>query len=40
MGHCKNDCPKNPRNKKRNIVKEGSPKKNKTEESEIKDLYY
>jgi len=45
MGHYRNVCPNNPRNKKRNmdqanVVKEGSQKKNKTEESKIKDLYY
>lgn len=45
MGHYKSDCPENPRNIRRNIdhanvVEEGSPKKHKTEELEIKDLYY
>ncbi len=45
MGHYRNNCLDNPRNKKRsrdqaNVAKEGSPKKNRTEELEIKDLYY
>lgn len=45
MGHYKSQCPENLRNKKRerehgNVVDEVPPKKNKTEESEVKDLYY
>ena len=45
MDHYRSHCPDNPKNKKRNryqsnVVEEGSPKKKKTEESEIKDLYY
>jgi len=44
MGHYRNDCPDNPRNKKRNkdhanVVDEGPTKKNKMEESEVKDLF-
>ena len=45
MGHYKNQCPENIRNKKRdsdqeNITDEAPPKKNETEESEFKDLCY
>ena len=45
LSHYRSDCPDTPRNKKRerdqaNVVEEGSQKKNKTEESEIKDLRY
>lgn len=45
MGHYKSHCPKNPKNKKRerehvNVADEDPPKKNKIEESEVKDLYY
>ena len=45
MGHYRSDCPKNPRNKKRerdhaNIVEEEDPKKVKPEESDIRDLHY
>lgn len=45
MGHYKSQRPKNPRNKKRErehaiVVKEAPSKKNKTEEFEVKDLYY
>jgi hypothetical protein len=43
MGHYKSDCPENPRIRRENrdqanVVDEGSPKKNKTEESEVKGL--
>jgi len=45
MSHYKNQCPENPRNKKRdrkqaNITDKAPPKKNKIEELEVKDLYY
>ena len=45
MGHSKNQCLENPRNmigdkEHTNIIDEAPPKKNKTEESEVKDLYY
>ena len=45
MGHYKSHCPENPSNKKiemehANVVDEAPPKKNKTEELEVKDLYY
>ena len=45
MGHYKSDCPKNPKNKKRNrdqdnIVEEGSLKKNKAKDLDIRDLHY
>lgn len=45
MGHYKSQCPKNPRNKNRErehaiVAYEAPPKKNKTEKSEVKDLYY
>lgn len=45
MGHYKNDCLGNPKNKKRNrdqanFVEKGSPKNNKAEELDIRDLHY
>jgi len=45
MGHYRSDCPDNPKIEKRNkdqanIVEEGSPKKNKTKELDIRDLHY
>ena len=45
MCHCRSDCPDNPKNKKRNkyqanAAEEGSPKKNKAEELDIRDLHY
>ena len=45
MGHYRSDCPDNPKNKKRsrdqaNVVEEGSPKKTKPEELDIRDLRY
>ena len=45
MGHYRSNCPENTRNKDRdkdqvNIVDEAPPKKNKTKESKVKDLYY
>jgi len=45
MGHYKSDNPENLRNRKRNrdhanVAEEGSPKKHKSKELEIKDLYY
>ena len=44
MGHYRKNCHENPRNKRKdrdqaNIVNEGSPKKNKMEEFEVKDLF-
>ena len=44
MGHYRNNCLENPRNKRRdrdqaNIVEEDSPKKNNMEEPEVKDLF-
>jgi len=45
MGHSKSDCLDNPKNKKRNrdqanVAEEGSPKKNKAKELDIRDLHY
>lgn len=45
MGHYNSQCPENPRNKRRerehaNVVDEAPPKKNKAEESEVKDIDY
>jgi len=44
-GHYRSDCPDNPRNKKREIdhatiTEEEDPKKDKPEESGIRDLHY
>lgn len=45
MSHYKNQCPENPRNKKRdreqeNTIDEAPPKQNKAEELKVKELYY
>ena len=45
IGHYKNTCPTNLRNKKNErehaiVVEEAPPKKNKNEVSKVKDLYY
>lgn len=44
MGHYKNQCPENPRNKKSErehatVADEAPPKKKKTKESKVKDLF-
>ena len=44
MGHYKSHCPENPRNKKieiehANVVDKSPPKKNKTKESKVEDLF-